>query len=104
MKVSSLKIPAVVALVLGAVTSANAAMPVPPANGDSSIVVVDCAWGWYRGPDGQCYVIGTRPGYYGGGYYRHRGWHRDYYEHYRSPYRRNPYYGRPYENDDDGDS
>jgi hypothetical protein len=106
MKVSSLKIPAVAALVLGAVTSANAAMPAPPANVDSGIVLVGCAWGWYRGPDGQCYVVGTRPGYYGGGYYGggyygHRGWHRDYYERYRPPYRSDPYYGRPYENDDD---
>jgi hypothetical protein len=38
---------------LGAGTSANA-MPVPQANGGgSSIVLVDCAYGWYRGPDGH---------------------------------------------------
>jgi hypothetical protein len=96
-------------LVLGAMTSANAAMPVPPASGDTSVVLVGCAYGWYRGPDGQCYVGGTGPGYYGGDYYgnrgrhrgwykeKHRGWDRDYYERY-------PYYGRPYgydEGDDD---
>ena len=110
MKVSSLKIPAVVALVLGAVTSANAAMPVPRANGGSSIVLVDCAYGWYRGPDGQCYPFGygTQPGYYGNrgrhrGWYqgRHRGWDRDYYESYQVPYRRYPYYGQPYGYEED---
>jgi hypothetical protein len=106
MKVSSLKMPAVVALVLAAVTSADAAMPVPRASGDSSLVLVGCAYGWYRGPDGQCYVGGTGPGYYGG-YYRR--WHRPYYGYYRSPYRAYPYYGgypyygRPYEYDEDDD-
>jgi hypothetical protein len=114
MKVAVLKIPAVAALVLGAVTSANAAMPgQQPSNSDSSIVLVECAYGWYRGPDGQCYVGGTGPGYYGhryygyggGGYYGHRRWYGDYY--YRSPYRAYPYYGgypyygRPYGYDDD---
>jgi hypothetical protein len=92
MKVSSLKIPAVVALVLGAVTSANAAMPVPRANSDSSIVLVACAYGWYRGFDGQCYLYGWRPGYYG--YYGPRRWHRHYYGYYRSPYR--GFYRWPY--------
>ena len=106
MKVSSLKIPAVVALVLGAVTSANAAMSVPRANGGSSIVLIGCAYGWYRGPDGQCYVGGMGPGYYGG-YYRR--WHRPYYGYYRAPYRAYPYYGgypyygRPYGSDEDDD-
>jgi hypothetical protein len=100
MKISSLKTPAVAALVLGAVTSADAAMPVQRANGDSSVVLVRCAWGWYRGWDGQCYVRGTRPGYYG--YYRR--WHPDYYGYYRSPYYgydRSPYRRYPYGNDDD---
>ena len=111
MKVSSVKIPAVAALVLGAVTSANAAMPVqPPASGDSSTVLVDCAYGWYRGPDGQCYPFGygTQPRYYGNrgwhrGWYqgRHRGWDRDYYESYQVPYQRYPYYGQPYGYDED---
>ena len=103
MKVSSLKIPAVVALVLGAVTSANAAMSVPRANGGSSIVLIGCAYGWYRGPDGQCYVVGTQP--------RHRGWYQGQhnYEGYPSPFRAYPYYGgyryygRPYENDQGDD-
>ena len=100
MKVSSVKIPAVAALVLGAVTSANAAMPVAPASGDTSVVLVGCAWGWYRGWDGQCYVGGTGPGYYGYGYYGPRRWHRHYYGYYR-PYRYRdyggyPYYGWPY--------
>jgi hypothetical protein len=27
--------------------------------GDTSVVLVGCAYGWYRGPDGQCYVGGT---------------------------------------------
>jgi hypothetical protein len=98
MKVSSLIIPAVAALALGAVTSANAAMPVqPPANGDSTIVPVDCAWGWYRGWDGQCYVRGTGPRYYG--YYGPRRWHHDYYGYYRQSYRR--YYGWPYQRSDE---
>jgi hypothetical protein len=84
---------------MGAMTSANAAMPVRRANGDSSVVLIDCAYGWYRGPDGQCYPYGygRQPGYYGGGYYGHRRWYgdnRDYY--YRQPYRRYPYYGGPY--------
>jgi hypothetical protein len=74
-------------------------MPLPPANCDPSIVLVACAWGWYRGPDGQCYPLGMRPGYYGGG-----GYQRDYYEHYRPPYRRYPYYGRPHEYDEDDES
>src|SRR6516225_757713 len=109
MKISSLKTPAVAALVLGAVTSADAAMPVQRANGDSSIVLVGCAYGWYRGPDGQCYVGGTGPGYYGGGYYYgypgyyyggdyygNRGWHRGWYQgRHRGYYK---HYGRPYEN------
>jgi hypothetical protein len=46
-------------MLLGAVTSTNAAMPVAPASGDTSVVLVDRAWGWYRGPDEQCYVMGT---------------------------------------------
>jgi hypothetical protein len=37
-------------------------MPVPRANDDSSIVPIGCAWGWYRGFDGQCYVVGGGPG------------------------------------------
>ena len=41
MKISNLKIPPVAALMLGAATSANAAMPVQrPANGGLSIVLV----------------------------------------------------------------
>jgi hypothetical protein len=100
MKVSSV-IPAVAALALGAVTSANAAMPVPRANGGLSIVPVDCAYGWYRGPDGQCYPVGYGArGYYGNrgqhrGWYQgqHRGWYRDYDGPYPPPYRAYPYYG-----------
>jgi hypothetical protein len=73
------------------------------ANGGSSIVSVDCAYGWYRGPDGQCYVVGTQP--------RHRGWYQGQhnYEGYPSPFRAYPYYGgyryygRPYENDQGDD-
>jgi hypothetical protein len=98
MKVLSL---AIVALALGAGTSANAAMPVAPATGDSSIVLVDCAYGWYRGPDGQCYPYGWRPGYHGGGYYQHQHWHPDYYEPYPVPYRRYPHYVQPYAYDED---
>jgi hypothetical protein len=96
MKVSSLKIPAVAALALGALTSANAAIPVQrPANGDSSVVLVDCAYGWYRGPDGQCYPHGygnrgQHRGWYQG---RHQSWYRDYDGSYPSPYRAYPYYG-----------
>jgi hypothetical protein len=72
MKVSSLKIPAIVALALGTATSANAAMPVAPVGGDPSIVFVDCAVGWYHGPDGQCYPFGTGIGRgYGGVLKRH---------------------------------
>jgi hypothetical protein len=91
MKLSNLKIPAVAALMLGAVTSANAAMPVPRTNFDTSMVLVACAYGWFRGPDGQCYPYGWRPGY-NGGYYRR--WHRPYYGYYRAPYR--PYQYYPY--------
>jgi hypothetical protein len=84
MKVSSLKLPAIVALALGAATSAATAMPmVPLAGGGPNVALVDCAYGWYRGSDGQCYLHGTRPsyhrggGYYGGGgYNRRRDWHR----------------------------
>jgi hypothetical protein len=83
MKVSILKIPPIVALALSATTSAYAAMLVaPPVAADSSIVRVDCDYGWYRGPDGRCYIAGTGPRYYRGrgnyerGYYRHRDWHR----------------------------
>jgi hypothetical protein len=84
MKLSILKIPPIVALALSATTSAYAAMlVVPPAAVDSSIVRVDCDYGWYRGPDGRCYIEGTGPRYYRGrgyyerrGYYRHRDWHR----------------------------
>jgi hypothetical protein len=109
MKILSLKVSAVVALALSAVTSANAAMPVARVTVDPSIVLADCAVGWYRGPDGQCYIIGMgigggygygggiyygRPGYYGhpryyghpgwhGGYYRHPGYHRGYHGGYR---------------------
>jgi hypothetical protein len=109
MKISNLKMPAIVVLALGAVTSANA-MPVPRAGGTASIVLVDCAYGWYRGPDGQCYPFGygTQPEYYGNrgwhrGWYqgRHRGWDRDYYESYQVPYRRYPYYGQPYGYEED---
>jgi hypothetical protein len=72
-------------------------MSVPQLNDSSSIVLVDYAYGWYRGPDGQCYPVGWRPGYHGGGYYGHARWHRDYYEPYPMPYRRYPYYGQSYE-------
>jgi hypothetical protein len=102
MKVSSLKIPAIVALGLGAVTSANAAMPVAPAGIDRSIVLIDCAWGWYRGPDGQCYISGTGPQYRGDGYYGHRYWRGgDVDEYYPPPYPRYRYYRPPVIEDDD---
>jgi hypothetical protein len=94
MKVSSLKIPALVALALGGVTSANAMMPAAAVGVEPSVVLVDCGYGWYRGPDGQCYLHGTRPRYHRDeGYYRHRDWHRD-------EYRRH-HYGRPYEEHQD---
>jgi hypothetical protein len=108
MKVPSLNIPAIVALALSAATSTATALPVVPlAEGGPSVVLVDCAYGWYRGPDGQCYVYGTSPryrrggGYYGGGgYYRRRDWQRwdeyggaEYEQPYQIPY---PFYGRPY--------
>jgi hypothetical protein len=103
MKVSSLKIPAIVALGLGAVTSANAAMPVAPAGIDRSIVLIDCAWGWYRGPDGQCYISGRGPQYRGDGiYYGHRDWRgRESDEYYPPPYPRYRYYRPPVIEDDD---
>jgi hypothetical protein len=90
MKISSLKIPAVVALVLGAGTSANAAMSVPRANGESGIVLVACARGWYRGTDGQCYLVGMRSG--------PRRWYGEYPNH-RLPPRRDdaPNGGPPYQ-------
>jgi hypothetical protein len=44
MKVSSLKMPTIVALLPGAVTSTNATMPAPQVNGGSSIVLVDSAY------------------------------------------------------------
>jgi hypothetical protein len=78
MKVSILKIAPIVALALSAATSAATAMPgAPLAGGGPSVVLVDCQYGWYRGPDGRCYIEGTGPRYHrGGGYYerrRHRG-------------------------------
>src|SRR5215472_9039556 len=73
---SSLKLSAFVALTLGAVTSAATAMPGAPAAGiDGSMVRVDCDYGWYRGPDGRCYIDGTGP-MYRRGYYEHRRYHR----------------------------
>jgi hypothetical protein len=69
-----------VPFLLGLATSASAAMPTAPVNGDSGITFVDCAPGWYRGPGGACYILGTGPGYYygprwgGGGYYGRPGW------------------------------
>jgi hypothetical protein len=97
MKVLNLKIPAVVALALSAATSAATAMPVVPlVGGGPNVVLVDCAYGWYRGPDGQCYPFGTGPrhhrggGYYGGGGYDgRRDWHRG--DEYRRRYRPYPY-------------
>jgi hypothetical protein len=102
MKVPTLKIPAVVALALSAVTSANAAMPVAPAGIDRSIVLVDCAWGWYRGPDGQCYVNGTGPYRGGGAYYRQRDWRGgEGDEYFTPPYPHYRYYRPPYVIEDD---
>jgi hypothetical protein len=100
MKVSSLKVPAIVALALSAATSAATALPmVRLARGGPSVVLVDCAFGWYRGPDGRCYVAGTRPRYHRDeGYDRRRDWHRD--EYRRDEYRRH-HYGRPYEEHQD---
>jgi hypothetical protein len=98
MKMSSLTIAALGSLVFCGATSANAAMPVLPlAGGDPAVILVDCAYGWYRGPDGQCYISGRGPRYYRGyerrGYYRHRDWHRgdEYGGDYRRPYSPVPY-------------
>jgi hypothetical protein len=84
MKALNLKISMIAALALGAASSANAAMPVAPIAGDPSIILVACAPGWYRGPGGACYIIGTGPRHYGGGGV-----------YYGRPVNRGGYYGHP---------
>jgi hypothetical protein len=75
------------ALTSGIAASAEAAMPVAPMPDNPNVVEVACAPGWYRGPGGACYIIGTGPGYYGGGYYGGG--------YYGRPVYRGGYYGRP---------
>jgi hypothetical protein len=90
---------AVVGFGLGATTIVCAAMPVgPPVQGDPGIDRVDCAYGWYRGPDGRCYIAGTGPRYYRRGYYRDR----DYYDQpdWRPDYGGYPRWHRNPENDE----
>jgi hypothetical protein len=92
-------------LALSAATSAALAMPgIPSAGGGPSVVLVDCAWGWYRGPDGRCYISGRGPQYRGDGiYYGHRDWRggEAYDEYYPPAYPRYRYYRPPVIEDDD---
>jgi hypothetical protein len=83
----------IIALALGASTSSEAAMPLAPIGIDPIVVQVACAPGWYRGPGGACYIIGTGPGYYGGGGYYGRPVYRGGY--YGRPAYRGGYYGHP---------
>jgi hypothetical protein len=81
-----------VALTLGFATTARAAMPLAPLPTSPIVVEVACAPGWYRGLNGACYVIGTGPGYYGGGYYGPPVYGGGY---YGRPVYRGGYYGHP---------
>jgi hypothetical protein len=89
-------------LALGIATSAEAAMPLARLPGNPIVVEVACAPGWYRGPGGACYIIGTGPGYYGGGYYGRPVYRGGYYArpvyrggYYARPVYRGGYYGHP---------
>ena len=102
MKASRLVVLMFVALALGASSSAEAAMPFTPIGIDPIVVQVACAPGWYRGPGGACYIIGTGPGYYGGGGYYGPVYRGGYYArpvyrggYYARPVYRGGYYGRP---------
>jgi hypothetical protein len=76
MKTKSLRVAAILALGLGTMT-AHAAMPVAPTppKKDLGIIHTACSYGWYRGPDGQCYIAGTGPRYYRRRYYHDRGYY-----------------------------
>jgi hypothetical protein len=92
MKTSIFRLVLMLALGMGLSTATKAAMSPAAIKLDRLVEPVACAPGWYRGPGGACYIIGTGPGYYGGGYYGRPIYRGGYYGH---PVYRGGYYGHP---------